>query len=132
MILYGLFASVRWFPDHFYLLSDKLVAIYVFAENLLLLAGLVGNAAAGLAGALAGGLAFAAAAGFQALGQVPGLQGLDSLHGKLLLSIMARPAGRRHRKSDTLYCTRPGMSMPGPEPGCGGGEKNPNFFPKRA
>ena len=30
MILYGLFASVRWFPDHFYLLSDKLVAIYVF------------------------------------------------------------------------------------------------------
>ena len=32
------------------------------AENLLLLAGLVGNAAAGLAGALAGGLAFAAAA----------------------------------------------------------------------
>ena len=33
-----------------------------------------------LIGKAAGGLAFAAAAGLQALGQVPRLQGLDSLH----------------------------------------------------
>ena len=39
-----------------------------------------------LVGKAAGGLAFAAAAGLQALGQVPGLQGLDSLHKKPLLS----------------------------------------------
>ena len=50
------------------------------------LALLVGKAAGGLAGRLAGGLAFAAAAGLQALGQVPGLQGLDSLHEEQLLS----------------------------------------------
>ena len=51
-----------------------------------ILALLVGKAAGGLAGRLAGGLAFAAAAGSRALGQVPGLQGLDSLHKKPLLS----------------------------------------------
>ena len=50
------------------------------------LALLVGKAAGGLAGRLAGGLAFATAAGLQALGQVPGLQGLDSLHEEQLLS----------------------------------------------
>ena len=45
-----------------------------------ILALLIGKAAGGLAGRLAGGLAFAAATGLQALGQVPRLQGLDSLH----------------------------------------------------
>ena len=50
------------------------------------LALLVGKAAGGLASGLAGRLAFAAAAGAQALGQVAGLQGLDSLHEAQLLS----------------------------------------------
>jgi hypothetical protein len=47
---------------------------------LLLLALLVGDAAAGFAGGLAGGLALAAAALFGALAEAAGLQGLDSLH----------------------------------------------------
>src|SRR5699024_4760850 len=49
---------------------------------LLLLAGLVGNAAAGLAGRLAGGLALAAAAVLNARAKVAGLKGLDPLHNK--------------------------------------------------
>ena len=49
-------------------------------KGLLLLAGLVGDAAAGLAGALAGGLAFAAAAVVQALGHIAGVESLDVLH----------------------------------------------------
>ena len=52
-----------------------------------LLAGLVGHAAAGLAGGLAGGLALAAAAVDGALAQVTGLQGLDTLHNIALQSI---------------------------------------------
>ena len=46
----------------------------------LVLALLVGNAAAGLAGGLAGSLALAAAAVFGALAQVTGFQSLDVLH----------------------------------------------------
>ena len=46
----------------------------------LLLALLVGDAAAGLAGRLAGGLALAAAAVLCAVAQVPGLDGLDVFH----------------------------------------------------
>ena len=46
-------------------------------SGLLVLAGLVGHAAAGLAGALAGGLAFAAAAVLQALGHIAGVESLD-------------------------------------------------------
>ena len=53
---------------------------------LLLLAGLVGNAAAGLAGRLAGGLALPTAAILSAGTQVPGLNGLDSFHNTVLQS----------------------------------------------
>ena len=48
--------------------------------ELLLLARLVGNAAAGLAGALAGSLAFAAAAVLEALSHIAGVQSLNVLH----------------------------------------------------
>ena len=47
---------------------------------LLVLAGLVGNAAAGLASGLAGSLALAAAAVLGAVAQVTGLEGLDVFH----------------------------------------------------
>ena len=50
---------------------------------ILVLALLVGDAAAGLAGRLAGGLALAAAAVLGALAQIAGLDGLDMLHGKI-------------------------------------------------
>ena len=53
--------------------------------ELLLLARLVGNAAAGLAGALAGSLALAAAAVLEALRHVAGLESLNVLHQKSLL-----------------------------------------------
>ena len=49
-------------------------------SGLLVLAGLVGDAAAGLAGALAGGLALAAAAVLGAGAEITGLEGLYSLH----------------------------------------------------
>ena len=52
----------------------------------LVLALLVGNAAAGLASRLARGLALAAAAGGHALAEVTGLDGLDSIHGPSLQS----------------------------------------------
>jgi len=42
---------------------------------------LVGDAAAGLASGLARGLALATAAGLGAVAEIPGLQGLDALHG---------------------------------------------------
>ena len=48
---------------------------------ILILALLVGHAAAGLTGRLARGLAFAAAAVLCALTEVAGLDGLDSFHG---------------------------------------------------
>ena len=64
-------------------------------KGLLLLAGLVGDAAAGLAGALAGGLAFAAAAVVQALGHVAGVESLDVLHKTVTPFIIG-----------FLYCTR--------------------------
>jgi len=51
--------------------------------GLLVLALLVGNAAAGLAGRLAGGLALAAATILSALAQVLGFQSLD-LHSRFL------------------------------------------------
>ena len=51
---------------------------------LLVLAGLVGDAAAGLAGGLARGLALAAAAVGSAFAQVTGLDGLDVFHGLYL------------------------------------------------
>ena len=50
---------------------------------ILVLALLVGDAAAGLAGRLAGGLALAAAAVLGALAQIAGLDGLNMLHGKI-------------------------------------------------
>jgi di/tricarboxylate transporter len=53
----------------------------------LVLALLVGDAAAGLAGGLAGGLALAAAAVLGALAQRTGLQGLDSFHDTYLHSV---------------------------------------------
>ena len=55
----------------------------IFFKNkllILVLALLVGDAAAGLAGRLAGGLALAAAAVLGALAQVLGLQGLNVAH----------------------------------------------------
>ena len=52
-----------------------------FLLPILVLAGLVGNAAAGLAGGLAGGLALTAAAVLGAGAKIAGLKGLDSLHG---------------------------------------------------
>jgi len=55
--------------------------------NLLLLALLVGDAAAGLASGLAGGLALAAATVLSALAQVTGLQSLDSFHNSNLQSL---------------------------------------------
>ena len=58
---------------------------HFFKNNLLILvlALLVGDAAAGLAGRLAGGLALAAAAVLGALAQIAGLDGLNMLHGKI-------------------------------------------------
>ena len=53
---------------------------------ILILTLLVGNSTGSFAGRLARGLALAAAAGLQALGQIPGLQSLDSPHGTQLLS----------------------------------------------
>ena len=52
----------------------------VLSLLLLVLALLIGDAAAGLAGRLARGLALAAAALLGALAQVAGLDGLNSLH----------------------------------------------------
>ena len=52
--------------------------------ELLVLALLIGHAAAGLAGGLARGLALAAAAVLGALAHVAGLKGLDSLHNRYL------------------------------------------------
>jgi len=54
-------------------MSSKLLALLVLAL-------LVGNAAAGLAGGLAGSLALAAATVLCALAQTSGLQGLDVVH----------------------------------------------------
>ena len=54
-------------------------------SHLLVLALLVGNAAAGLASRLAGSLALAATAVLGALAQVLGLQSLDVLHKDTLL-----------------------------------------------
>ena len=63
-------------------------------SGLLVLAGLVGDAAAGLAGALAGGLAFAAAALDGALAEVAGFEGLYPFHFNTLLCIrLARKGG---------------------------------------
>ena len=45
-----------------------------------MLAHLVGNTAGGLAGRLAGSLAFATAAVLHALGQVTGLESLNTVH----------------------------------------------------
>ena len=56
---------------------------------ILVLALLVGDAAAGLAGRLAGGLALAAAAVLGALAQIAGLDGLNMLHGSFLLVIFS-------------------------------------------
>ena len=63
----------------------------IFFKNkllILVLALLVGDAAAGLAGRLAGGLALAAAAVLGALAQIAGLDGLNMLHGSFLLVIV--------------------------------------------
>jgi hypothetical protein len=54
--------------------------VFVLQLLALVLAGLVGDAAAGLAGGLAGSLALAAAAVDSAVAQVTGLDGLDMLH----------------------------------------------------
>ena len=51
-------------------------------RELLILALLIGDAAAGLAGRLAGGLALAAAAVLRALAHVAGFDGLDSFHNR--------------------------------------------------
>jgi hypothetical protein len=54
--------------------------LYPELLGLLVLADLVGNAAAGLASGLARSLAFAAAAVFGALAKITGLNGLNMLH----------------------------------------------------
>jgi len=59
----------------------------IFSVNFLLLALLVGNAAAGLASGLAGSLALAAATVLSALAQITGLQSLDSFHDSNLQSL---------------------------------------------
>ena len=64
----------------------------IFFKNkllILVLALLVGDAAAGLAGRLAGSLALAAAAVLGALAQIAGLDGLNMLHGSFLLVIFS-------------------------------------------
>ena len=65
-------------------------AAFIYCESLLILilAFLIGNAAAGLASRLAGGLAFAAAAVLGALTQITGFKGLNSLHRLHLHSIV--------------------------------------------
>ena len=67
--------------DHIYLLMKNAAFRRHFCalklSLLLILALLIGNAAAGLAGRLAGGLALAAAAVLCALAQVLGFQSLD-------------------------------------------------------
>jgi len=60
-------------------------ALFAVYSLILVLALLIGNAAAGFAGRLARGLALAAAAVLGALAQVAGLNGLNMLHGRLLL-----------------------------------------------
>ena len=72
-----------------------------FATSLLVLALLVGNAAAGLAGRLAGSLALAAAAVLRALAQIAGLNGLDMLHNsnlhiKLPINVTIFPRQSQH------------------------------------
>ena len=57
-----------------------LLGLSPLKSGFLVLALLVGNAAAGLAGGLAGSLALAAAAVLGALAQVAGLKSLDSFH----------------------------------------------------
>ena len=61
-------------------LSGGIFALQLLA--FLVLASLVGNAAAGLASGLARGLALAAAAVLRALAHVAGLKRLDSLHNR--------------------------------------------------
>ena len=63
-------------------LSGGIFALQLLA--FLVLASLVGNAAAGLASGLARGLALAAAAVLGAVAQVTGLNGLDMFHGSYL------------------------------------------------
>ena len=67
---------------------------------LIVLAGLVGNAAAGLAGGLTGGLALAAAAVPGALAQAAGLQRLDSFHGFFLHFVGFPDLGLYHNKPE--------------------------------
>ena len=79
--------------DHIFLLAHEKCRPnrrHFFKNNLLILvlALLVGDAAAGLASRLAGGLAFAAAAVLGALAQIAGLDGLNMLHGRFLLMII--------------------------------------------
>ena len=66
-----------------------------------LLALLVGNTAGSLAGRLARGLALAAAAVLGALGQVTGIQGLDSLHN--YTTPFEKAFGHRPQKSGCSY-----------------------------
>ena len=62
--------------------------------ELLVLALLIGHAAAGLAGGLARGLALAAAAVLGALTEVAGLKSLDSFHNKISVSLIILPAAK--------------------------------------
>ena len=69
--------------------------------QLLILAGLVGNAAAGLAGRLAGSLAFAATAILRAITQIAGLDGLNMFHGynlhkNVLFNVITFPGQCQH------------------------------------
>ena len=58
-------------------------------QLLVVLALLVGHAAAGLASGLAGSLALAAAAVLSGVAQVAGLDGLDMFHGSYLQKIVS-------------------------------------------
>ena len=77
-------------------------------QLLVVLALLVGDAAAGLASGLAGSLALAAAAVLRALAQIAGLNGLDMLHNsnlhiKLPINVTIFPRQSQHAgKSNSL------------------------------
>jgi hypothetical protein len=73
----------------------------------LVLAGLVGNAAAGLASRLAGSLALAAAAADSAVAQVTGLDGLNMFHNgnlhKIVRLILTYAFGKVNIRKGELF-----------------------------
>jgi len=80
---------------------------------ILVLALLIGNAAAGFAGRLARGLALAAAAVLGALAQVAGLNGLNMLHGRLLLMFILFSHFIMYGEKSQLIFSVPASFFPG-------------------